>query len=84
MSDVVRTAPAARQARVVLTESNDFAAIVFCDKLPIVGFALVELHGFRRDARAARIVDAMCEISHKAVGKVHVVEPVNIRSRDLP
>ena len=83
-SDVVRTALAAKEARVILTEDNDFAAIVFRDRLPVVGLVLIELHGFGRDARAARIVDAMREIGDKAVGKVHVVEPANIRSRDLP
>jgi hypothetical protein len=69
---------------VILTDDNDFAAIVFRDRLPVIGLALIELHGFKRDARAARVVDAMRDIGNKAVGKVHVIEPANIRSRDLP
>ncbi len=84
VSDTQRTAMAAKEGRVILTEDNDFAAIVFRDRLPVTGLVLVELHGSRRESRAARVVNAMREIGHKAVGKVHVIEPANIRSRDLP
>jgi hypothetical protein len=89
VSDMVHTAMAAQERRVILTEDNDFAAIVFRDKLPVVGLVLVELHGFGRNtplpgSLMPRVVDAMREIGDKAVGKVHVIEPANIRSRDLP
>jgi hypothetical protein len=85
-SDVLRTALAAPEAPVTLTEDTDFAAIVFRDVLPVVGLVLIELHGFGFgcDARAARIVDGMREIGDKAVGKVHGVEPADTRSRNLP
>jgi predicted nuclease of predicted toxin-antitoxin system len=84
VSDVVRAAGAAREGRVILTEDNDFASIVSRDRLPVVGLVLIELHGFGRDARAARIVAAMRDIGPNAVGKVHVVAAAKIRARDLP
>jgi predicted nuclease of predicted toxin-antitoxin system len=82
--DSARAAQAFAESRVILTEDTDFAAIVFRDKLPIIGLVLIELHGLGRDARSARILTALNGIGTEAIGKVHVIEHATIRSRDLP
>ena len=83
-SDLQRTAWAFQEARVILTEDNDFPALVFKERMPVIGLVLIALHGFKRDAKIVRVVAAMAEIGDGAIGSMTVIGPADIRKSTLP
>jgi predicted nuclease of predicted toxin-antitoxin system len=84
MSDPKRVDWAFKDGRVILTEDNDFPALVFKQKMPVVGLVMIDLHGFKRDAKITRVVAAMQEIGEQAVGSLLVIGPTSIRRATLP
>lgn len=72
--------------RILVTEDNDFSALVFAAEVKAIGIVRVEPKGISGGIKAfvPGVVRALCEADTAFAGMLTVVEPGRIRQRPLP
>lgn len=83
-SDSHRLASAFAEGRVILTEDNDFAALVFVHGHQTCGIVRFALPGWTRERKAARILEIFDVQSGLFEGRITVIEPSGVRSQLVP
>jgi 3-deoxy-D-arabino-heptulosonate 7-phosphate (DAHP) synthase class II len=83
-TDAERLLVATHEDRIILTEDKDFAELVIAKGFMAHGVIRFDLFGMSRERKPARILDAMNEIfTGSTVGRLFVIEPARIRSKQI-
>ena len=72
-----------REGRAILTEDNDFAALIVAQGRASHGLIRFDLVGFGRERKPARILEAVREIGDDIAGRVFVIEHARVRVRRI-
>ena len=85
-SDARLLALAAQQNRVLMSEDRDFGSLIFRDLCPAFGVVLIKVAEFEStmDAVGAHVATIVADLGSQCVGRFIVIEPGNVRLRELP
>jgi predicted nuclease of predicted toxin-antitoxin system len=84
MSDKDVLKLAGSEARILITEDQDFGELIFRQQLAVRGVVLLELDRLSTDAEADRVAQVVSAYGHKFLNNLCVIEPARFRVRPLP